>query len=330
MLLQMEIPIKGKSKNPVINYNYAEELIKEIPELENNLSRYQTKERELIKRIKKSSSLSVPYSQDNFIDRGMYENYSNYKEHLMDYWVSPEDGKNCISEERGTLVYVIGYILTAIFAIICIFTNSYKFLNLNIVEFVLICGLSYEIISGIVSTWYYIIRPNKINRKSLKKLLKEVQTKIKVLENDITVKKNLVESYKLSTLDPNKQFSNIKSRNIPELKSEVDNAREKVLPNISEGYKEIYSRILDKCDSLLDKAKDNGSIVTEISKIYIIYLNDINNILMNPNANFDSINTLLKNLENFVDRKLSKVETLQKTMLESDINALNSALTEED
>ena len=93
---------------------------------------------------------------------------------------------------------------------------------------------------------------------------------------------------------------------------------------------------LEKCRKLRKLAEDDGRIVTERSKIYVIYMNDINNLLIRVSRSDDymardtvEIMEMLRNFDNFVDRKIKKFSNVSNMLISSEIGALNTAFSEE-
>ena len=77
-------------------------------------------------------------------------------------------------------------------------------------------------------------------------------------------------------------------------------------------------------------ARINGSIVTEISKIYTIYIIEISNIMSkHSDSDTNALIEMITNFGGYVDRKIEKFRGIEKMSLENDINALNKAFLED-
>ena len=262
--------------------------------------------------------------------------WNKYKYTMMDEWHSPVDGKRVITPEIGGILYFIGYIIAIVFGIYGISTKLHTKFGINFFSFAAAIWFIYELFVGIVSIYHYVVRPNRINKRKAKAEIKALKKQEKILLNEISINKNIMESYRLSQINPMEQFNSIKTRGINELYDIIGVTESDIIPNISEGYKKTYTVTLEKCRKLLKLAEDDGRIVTEISKIYVIYMNDINNLLIRVSRSDDymvrdtvEIMEMLRNFDNFVDRKIKKFSNVSNMLISSEIGALNTAFSEE-
>lgn len=327
--------VKVKTKEN-LDTNYIEELTKSLPKLKKELETLREEKEKVQKYINSISILSVPFtycSEDNvpYLSNEYAGSWENLKDSLYSKWRGVTKKHTVMTGTLAYILYVIMHIITIAFALVMIISGTYRIFKVNMFAFMALTYIVMEAICGIISTWYYLIRPNRINKKEKKRELKKLSIKEKTLKTDIITKENLIETYKIATIDPNKEFSRIKKKSANELREIVEDTVNNILPTLNEGFTGRYSGILERCNTLLDMAEEDSRIVTEISKIYIIYINDINNILAKSSeTNIESINTLLNNFEAYIDRKINKFNKVSDLLIENDINALNNAFMEED
>jgi metal-sulfur cluster biosynthetic enzyme len=188
----------------------------------------------------------------------------------------------------------------------------------------------YEIISYVVSAYYFVIRPNRINKANYRLEIRKLKAEQKVIQAKIDTDKGLIDAHKIASLKPEKEVANIKAKNITSLKEIISDTRSEIIPKMNQAYRDRYEVILDKCSSLLSMAEENGSILVEISKIYNIYLNDINSIVMKAtDENCNDIITMLDNFERYIDRKIEKFKNINDFSVQSEISTLNNIFNED-
>lgn len=319
-----------------ISSKYADELIKnDIPKLENRLRNKEAEEKELNRYLSGIKLFVCPFefhNQENMsiLSKGFDVSWERYKKLLYEFWRDEANGKRLISENFDLILYIAWNILGFASLIVIIAQGIHNTLNIN---FLLFAGIWYflmETIAGIISIYYYVIRANNINRRITKRMIKAIRAEKKLINNELNTKKSLVEAYKLSTLNPEKHLADIKKKASESLVDELNYSINEVVPSISKKYSSRYLAILNKCDKLLRMSKENGSIITEISKIYNIYINEINNILTRvTDENEKEIIEMLDNFDSYIDRKLSKYTELSKMSISSDIRALSNAFKED-
>lgn len=320
----------------ILDKDYIQEIEEKIPELNNKLKQIQEDKVETEKFIKTIGLTTLPFIYKNEYNMSIFsdkysEDYARYKNRLYSNWREPDKGKRVLTEAASYILYYTYAGICLLVIALCIIFDIYKFFNINFISFAFIGCFIAELIAGIYSTWYYMVRPNIINKRQSKFKLKQLKKEEKLLLNELQIKSNLIEQYKLATIDPNKQFNKVKRRTSEELREIVKYTLKNIVPNINKDLSNKYNEILNKCNKLLDIANEDGRIVTEISKIYNIYINDINEILTKSNElNMDNVYVLLNNFESYIDRKLKKFDNISGILIERDINALNKAFMEED
>lgn len=325
-----------------VSREYIDELQDSIiPDLESKVVKLNARKDALDKKITSIRMLSIPFDYHNteictysVLSSKYNEDWSEHKSMLHRRWANETKRHTLISSGSEVVIYWLTLVIWGITSIYLTFWESVnQIFGLNKLAFLCICYALYEILALIVSTWYYVCRPNSINKVEAKRELREVKSKLKITTNELTVKKNIVEQYKLATLDPNKQFAAIKRNTTDGLRQTVDYTIETVLPGIkNQDIKKAYTEIIDKCCKLLDMANENGAIVTEISKIYNIYINDINNVLVKMNSQevvLNDVYNLLNNFSEYVDRKIKKFSEISTMSIQSEINALMNSFKED-
>ena len=328
--------------NKTTNKEYIEELQETIiPELELEVRKLSDKKEALSKKITSIRRFSVPFDYNNtdicsfsILGSRYGESWEEHKTLLHRRWSNETTRHTLISSGSEIILYYVALVIWDILSIFLIFGHSINQLfGLNKLASLCASYALFEILVLIVSTWYYVFRPNMINKSEAKKELKEVKSKLKVASNDLQVKQNIVEQYKLATINPNKEFAAIKKNTTDSLRQIVDYTTATVIPNIKNtDIKDAYAAIMQKCYKLLDMANENGAIVTEISKIYNIYINDINNVLVKLDSEqvvLSEVYGLLNNFSEYVDRKIKKFSEINTMSLQSEINALVNSFKED-
>ena len=188
----------------------------------------------------------------------------------------------------------------------------------------------FDIIAGFISTYYYVIRPNRINKRNYKKVLKTTEIELKALNTNIKTTEGLIEAQELASINPAAEFNKVKMNNYESLMEVITYTKKQVIPNMDGSLTGMYIDIIAKAEKLLELGKEDGKIITEISKIYNIYMNDVNNILLKKSGNKDDIIKLLNNFSSYIDRKLDKYNSIDKLLMDSELNALNKIFTGEE
>ncbi len=321
------------------SYDYIKELTeKEIPRLNEDLEKKKKQCEDIQSKLSKINLFSVPFVYGSWsvgelvITSASYDvSWDRHKQLLRQYWVGKGSKHRLMSDGTCKILEGLSYIICAIIAFIMIKNGSYKYTRLCKLSFILALLTIQQILIYCISTFYFEFRENLINKQELKAELKKIKSNIKILTNDITTKNNIVEQYKIATIDPNKEFNKVKSKTANSLGDILESTKKEVLPLIeNEQLKKTYKDALKRCEILLDMGKSNGAIITEISKIYNIYLNDINALIVKTKpSDVESIYEMLNNFIVYLNRKIKKFKDIENISLESEVNALNNAFKEE-
>lgn len=201
------------------------------------------------------------------------------------------------------------------------------FFILDILGVSLISLAVYFAIAQVIFIWYFhILTRGKILRSN-KKETKQIKAEISILTKQLKSYENLVEQYKISTLDTNKQISNLKKNTLDELRRVIEKTTSDIIPNIkSNKVKSRYSTILTKCLDILNIASFNGSIVSEISQIFNVYIPEINSLVIIFGGQDKKIIELLDNFEKHIDDKMLSASKANQFELDSRISALKSSI----
>lgn len=285
-----------------------------------------------VKYDKQTKLFNIPYSVDGRYGVKLYDYLKthsfDYKRRLHSSWEDPLEDKNIMTDFAAMTIYVVAHIV-AIF----VYLAEVVYLDLSGFEVITLLGAFYiifELICGGCSIFYYVVRPNLINRKIIRRQLKKLWSQEKILKNKIKINENMISNYKLANINPNEQFTGAKLATVEKLRQSLVETERDLVDNIADEYKDKYNRILNKCNKLLDLAEENGQIVTEISKIYNIYITEINKILVKADTGkAKDVLELLDGFESYIDRKLNKFRQLQDMSLDVDIAALKNAFTED-
>lgn len=331
----------NKPDTKLMNQETIDELNSATQEKERKLEALQRKISRLESYVAGIGLLTCPFKYDNtdnvpLVSDKFGLSWRRFKYTMREEWYSPVDGKRVMTPEAAGIIYFLGYILIASFGVYCIATGLHTKTGLNFFSFAAALWFIYELLVGAISIHHYVIRPNRINKRKAKIELKALKKQEKILANEIVMNKNLIESYKISQINPMEKFNSVKNRGIGDLNAIIEFTESDIIPKISEGYKKSYTKTLDKCKKLLKLAEEDGRIVTEISKIYVIYMNDINNLLIKVSSSDEyeardklEIVEMLKNFDAYVERKIKKFSDVSAILLNSEINALNTAFSEE-
>lgn len=307
-----------------------------IPTLEKQIEQLEEKIETKEIDISRMRTFSLPFSyHDDYI--GSYTIFSSdvnmswkeYKDTLYSEWVGKKSNHRLISSGLDKVLYYM--FMTAVIALTVwlLVVQGFGEQIIDKVRIALIIYAIAEVIAGLVSVWYFVVRINGINKSEIRKEIKRYKKELKIKSNDLEVKKGLLEQYKIASLNPNQELARIKGNTAESLKDIVKYTRDDVIPNIkSDRIKTKYLSILDKCDEILKLAETNGAIITEVSKIYNIYISDINNIIT-KGEHVEGIYELLDNFSTYLDRKINKFRGLNELSIASEISALNDALKEE-
>lgn len=315
---------------------YIDELNTRIETQKQKQSELNSEKNEKTKILRKFSVFNVPYVYDHkpagtlaLFSDNFDEDWKMYKHMLHSRWKGEERCNTLISKTTEYILYVMMHLVALALIIINFSTGFTKQLGIGKFMAIWVIYFHMEIICGIASTWYYLIRPNIMNNIKLKKEIKALNAEVNLIESDIKSSEGLIEAYKLSKMSPIKTYTAVKERSIEQLEDILNQA-------ISETTKtdnfisKKYLDILHKCEELLDMARINGSIVTEISKIYTIYIIEIGNIMSkHSDSDTNALVEMINNFGGYVDRKIEKFRGIEKMSLENDINALNKAFLEE-
>lgn len=318
-----------------VNKNYIEKLQEELPEKESKLLQMKMDIDDKVGYKKSIGLFTCPFeyyesTTASLLSDEVNFNWKKYKKNLYDRWWDPYSGRKMISQGLDRILLIAFAGLTLGFSIFAIIMGWNKLLQLSAVPFLIFMYAVFEYIAFTVSTWYYVIRPNIVNKRITGKEIKALSKEYKILSNEIKTNKGMIDAYELSRINPDKEFANMRKGTAEALQTIINDTIENVLPSIKNEYNKKYRGILDKCQKLLDMSLDNGSRITEISKIYNIYINEINYVLNNSDAaSTNDIMTMLNNFESYIDRKITKFDQMHKTSIDSNISALNSAFTED-
>lgn len=286
----------------------------------------------VIGHIKSIRPLGFPVLSDSDANKfvlNLYESWAKYKVHLYEYWYKEDKVNRSMKNPDSD-----GWLFTCVYIGIIVAVAVYSFKN-NIAfgsTLILIAKslIVYDIVVGIISTLYYIVRPNAINKRNFKKELKNINIELKTVETNLKTTEGLIQAKELASLKPEQEFTRVKLNNYESLVSILDFTKESVIPKLDSRVAEIYKSIIDKAYKLLELGKENGKLITEVSKIYNIYINDINNILLNKTSANDKIIETLHNFEAYLDRKIEKFSGIEDMLVESELNALNKIFTGEE
>lgn len=176
--------------------------------------------------------------------------------------------------------------------------------------------------------WYFVIRQRARVIRKWNKQIRQLRSKINILQSQVDMHNGLIEQYKIATLNTEKEVANLKAVTINKLNQIISDTRKDILPSISNTkLRERYNEILAKCDKLLSTASYNGSIVSEVSQIFNAYIPEINSIILLFGNNTDKISDVLDHLERHIDDKIRASSKIEQFELESRIGALKSSIS---
>lgn len=315
------------------DYNYITEVEESLVELKARKCELENKAGKITRMINGIGWFSHPVQKIGEPISNIFE-YSWYrvKSDVAREWLNPFNGKECLSPSTSDDLFLIGTACAyGILILSTIMFQVHDLIGIHWTQFLLLGACLWEIICEIIGKVHYIFIPNRVNKKNYKKQLKALNAEIALVDSELKTKENLVETYKLSTINPNQIFGSVKGKTISQLKDMVNHSRSEVLPKIHSSLVDSYTDALNKCDKILEYANSNATIVTEISKIYNIYLTEIEGLLLKNN---DWITTgvveLLDNFNSYLDRKINKFNAANETMIKVDISALNKIFLEEE
>lgn len=182
-----------------------------------------------------------------------------------------------------------------------------------------------EITFGIVSTITYVVVPNKRIKANYKRELVELSCRLEKLDETYKFYDDMIKSAKATAIRPKEVISSIKEKTNSKMKSEVEEVRSEILPNMIKQHRKKFGAILDKCDELLNLCGTDSSALNEVSQIYNIIMRETAEVVVKYGESEQAtIEGLLDNFEGYVDRKISKYKSIKEVALNSDINALNN------
>lgn len=321
----------------VMTPEYIEELESKIKSDMDELSRIDNNIEKYTQYINKFSLFNIPYKYGEYdlcslgiISNKFNGSWEDHKKYLYNYWRGRSKSNKVIAEPTEAFLYIMAHI---VYFAIAIWNISSKFMwaiKVNRVLAFVVLYIFMELICGAASTYYYLFRPNIINNRQFKKEVKALKAERKLIQVSVDNARGLLEAYKLSQLSPSNTFTAVRGRTVEQLGSILQQAYIGLEHCDVDEIKHKYKITLDKCYQLLDMARENGTIVTEISKIYNIYITEINTIISkHTSSEYRSLLEMLDNFDAYVNRKISKFEDMEKHSIANDINALNSAFLEE-
>ena len=281
------------------------------------------------------TKLKETFCNSDYFSFNDFEGWSDYKDDLDCKWTGDRHKVRIFGESAELILYIIAHIITSIIAFWIIIDGSYRNLHMWWLNWAtIICGsyLAMELIVGFISTVNYIVIPNILDKRKLRRELKALNFKIKQLENNIAVQTGTLQVYKNYEELSKLTFKNIKRGTRDELFGYIESTRTDIIDTLkSEEIKEEYTRIIDKCEKLLDIASQYAGGITEVSKIYRIYINEINSYIESTGGSqTQDLDKLLANFEGFVDKKIEKFSKAHEFNSKMTVEALNKAFTETD
>lgn len=326
---------KNNEYKPNLNYSYIKEIESELPEKQKRLSELRSDIED--KRKEYNSIGLLTYEDDGrvigYFDAWDLRSWEKYKKSMYERY---RYGGSTCKFMQPSIVNTISiiYLVTQLSLLAFILLNkAYNKFGIEWYTFTLLWLIYLEILSGVVSIWYYIIRPNLYSRKIKQKEIKKLTLEYKTLSTEIETKQGLIEAYKLATINVNKAIADSKVSIVGQLRQIIDDTRENTLDKLEPNLKSKYSECLDKCDKILDIGEEDGRIITEINRIYNVYINEINGIIERAELDSDTtkmVYELLDSFNTFLDKKIQKFSKRNKENVIDDISALKKALQDED
>lgn len=330
------------SNSVTTNKDYIDELESvKIPQLQAEISTLKTAEENAVKQLSLIRLFSIPFvynsdkGKSSILSNKYNESWDDHKHLMYDRWYGKTPRHTLISIGTERIIYWVSLVLWMVMTFtLPVMKTMHQAFKLNRLSFIAASYGVFEIACLLVSCWYYIFRPNMINKSEIKKELRKTRRQLKIKSTELTTYENMVKQYQLATIDPNKQFASMKRKTTDNLRQIVDDTVQNIIPKLTYGQIATkYKEILDKCYKLLDMAEENGAIVTEISKIYNIYINDINNVLIKSSKSNDAdtsdVYALINNFNDYIDRKIKKFTDLSDMSVKSEINALVNSFMED-
>lgn len=326
---------KNKEYKPNLNYSYMKEIESELPEKQKRLEELRS---DIESKRKKYNSIGLlAYEDDDrvigYFDAWDLRSWEKYKKSMYERYIYKGNTCKFMQPSIVNTISII-YIVTQLSLLAFILINkAYNKLGIEWYTFTLLWLICFEILSGVVSIWYYIIRPNLYLRKIKQKEIKKLTLEYKTLSTEIETKQGLIEAYKLATINVNKAMADSKVPIVGQLRQIIDDTRENTLDKLEPNLKSKYSECLDKCDKILDIGEEDGRIITEINRIYNVYINEINGIIERAELDSDTtrmVYELLDSFNTFLDKKIQKFSKRNKENVIDDISALKKALQDED
>lgn len=174
--------------------------------------------------------------------------------------------------------------------------------------------------------------------KSILKLKRDIKNKqeamveqeeaLKGLDAKIRLREEIIESAKAAQVAPSRVVNKAKQPTVISMEQSLTSAKERI--KSWEGTQEVYagrlSKILGKCSKLIEVCKGDTMAVNEISNIYNVLIVETLGVVERYSESESStgeLGDMLNNFEDYIDRKLSKYQSMQDIARSCDIAALN-------
>lgn len=236
----------------------------------------------------------------------------------------------CRDPQYDKYIYIVMLIISAVIAIkITSGLVGYIYTAGDIISHIL-CQASMtvlltETISGIVSTIYYVILPNKKLAEDTNVELDKLSKELKNKEDEIELYNDMINTSKVTAIRPSGVIRGVKNKTNETMLSEVRRIRSEVESNIEDALKIKFMKILDELETLLSVCGSNSNALNDISNIYNVVLEHTFLVAEKyQDTDLELIVDLLDNFDKYVNSKISKHKTLHDMSLLADINTLNN------
>lgn len=320
------------------NYNYVVELQDEkIPQIKKEIKSLED-EKAKIERTRKSwHRLGLPPSQFAAFDysnvfswifeRGESEFIHEMKDVIRHYDVD----KPLIDSKTFDIIDTALCIIVPVIGVVLI---PRDYLGWWLPKVLDVCAMTcfsvaiLKVLEAIFFIEYYSIGIRRKVFSKLRRRQRQIKSELGIKSKQLASWESLIEQYKISTLDTGKSISDIKQNTIDELRRTVEKTVEEVLPKVAN--KKVHSKyasILSKCADILNIATYNGSIVSEISQIFNVYIPEINNlIIIFGSRQPEKILELLDNFERHIEDKIEQTSKSSQFEFESRVGALKKSI----
>lgn len=276
--------------------------------------------------VKVCRSFSLPFALDNKIGMSIFDYTSNsntwedYKNDLYKYWDRSSKERMLLPHGLSNAIYLVFRLAVPIICIVYGIVFKFNWLKSGFLGL-----LGAEIFADVVSWYYFMVRPNRINASILRKRRVDLYKKGRLLFVSIQTLNAQLEAEELLYMNPKEKLAMVKENKRGKLVNKLKDARRRA-ENINTIYKDSFIAMLDKCDEILKMAVVNGQIISSVQKIYEVYLGSILNILESGGNCSEDVELMLKSFNDLLDRQLERFGSDTQRAVTIDINAITASI----